>query len=263
MAEIARLWRQDIGIDVGGLLDGRDVISLWHSDKSDLQFFHPIVTGDAGLYGRLREKPWYVQSDKWEFREAAGHIAVSDRILDLGAGVQPFRAYVRPEQYTAIDPHAGPNGPVEQKGAFDVVCAFQVLEHVSDPIAFIAEAKAWLKPGGLLFIGVPNRDSYLGRLRDFPLDMPPHHVTRWSRKALTALAEAADLQVEAITPSPLEPWEAPLYWMSRLERVLPRPPAGRSRLARVVAYFVARGLPALMRSAPATAGGTLLMRIRA
>ena len=86
------------------------------------------------------------------------------------------------------DPHADENGPADPDRRFDVVCAFQVLEHVADPLAFIAEAKARLNPGGLLFIGVPNRESYVGRLRDFPLDMPPHHVMRWSRRALAALA---------------------------------------------------------------------------
>ena len=258
--EIARLWRQDIGIDVGGLLDGPDVISLWHADKSDLQFFHPIVTADAGLYDALRTRPWYVQADRWEFHEAASYIAATDTVLDLGAGTEPFRQFIGPARYHAMDPHAGEGGGEDPGRRVDAVCAFQVLEHAADPLAFIADAKARLRPGGLLFVSVPNRDSYVGQLRDFALDMPPHHVTRWSRQALGTLAQAVDLQVDGITASPLEPWEASLYWMSRLERLLPRPATGRSRWARVAAYFVARSMLAVMPSPPAAAGGTLLMR---
>ena len=39
---------------------------------------------------------------------------------------------------------------------FDVVCAFQVLEHVDEPRSFLAEVKHVLKPGGTAFIEVPN-----------------------------------------------------------------------------------------------------------
>jgi len=39
---------------------------------------------------------------------------------------------------------------------FDVVCAFQVLEHVDEPRSFLSEVKHVLKPGGTAFIEVPN-----------------------------------------------------------------------------------------------------------
>ncbi len=244
------------------------MVGLWHSDKSDLRFFHPIVTGDEGLYTRLRRHGWYLQPDKWEYREAARHIGAGDDVLDLGAGAQAFRAFVDPGRYTALDPYAAPGpraagttGPQPPAG-YDVVCAFQVLEHVADPLAFVAEAKARLKPGGRLFLGVPKRDSYLADLRDFPLDLPPHHVTRWSPRALATLARETALRIEAIDESPLEPWEVPLYWMARLERRLPRPPRGRSRRARVLAYLAARGLSALGLRPRAERGATLLLRAR-
>lgn len=235
------------------------MVSLWQADKSGLQFFHPIVTGDEGLYAQLRRKPWYQQPDKWEFREAAAWLAPGDDVLDLGAGGEAFGAFVAPARYTAFDPFAGTPPP---QGCFDAVCAFQVLEHVADPLAFVTEAKARLKPGGRLFLGVPNRESYLARLRDFPLDLPPHHVTRWSRRALETLAERAGLQVEALAESSLEPWETPLYWMAQLEARLPQPAEGRSRSSRIVAYFVARGLSVVLPRPRTAKGGTLLLRAR-
>lgn len=238
------------------------MVRLWHADKSDLRFFHPIVTGDEGFYARLRRFGWYRQPDKWEYREAARHIEPAQEVLDLGAGAQAFRAFVGAGRYTASDPYAGGTAAAALRRRFDVVCAFQVLEHVADPLGFVAEAKARLRPGGRLFLGVPNRDSYLAELRDFPLDLPPHHVTRWSRRALEALAEAAALRIEAIAESPLEPWEAPLFWMARLERSLPRPSRGRSRRSRIVAYLAARALAAVA-ARPGVRGATLLLRARA
>ena len=260
-AELLRLWKEDLGIDLAGLLVEGQVVSLWQSGKSDLQFFHPIVTGDERLYARLRRRNWYLQPDKWEFREAARQIAPADRVLDLGAGEQPFRAFVAPECYAAFDPFTAATRAPE--GRYDVVCAFQVLEHVADPLAFVAAAKEQLGPGGRLILGVPDRESYLAGLRDFPLDLPPHHVTRWSRQALNVLAQAAGLQVEAIASGPLEPWEVPLYWMARVENLLPQPIAGRSRGTRVCAYVVARALSALLPLPRSVPGGTLLLRARA
>lgn len=258
-AALLRIWTEDLGIDLAGVLDEGQVVSLWQAGKSGLQFFHPIVTGDARLYARLRRLKWYLQPDRWEFREAARHIAPADRVLDLGAGEQPFRAFVPPGHYAAFDPFT--EASALPAARYDVVCAFQVLEHVADPLAFVTAAREWLAPGGRLFLGVPNRESYLAGLRDFPLDLPPHHVTRWSGQALEALAQAAGLRVEAIASSPLEAWEAPLYRMARVERLLPQPAEGRSRGARVCAYVVARALSVLPlpRSVP---GGALLLRAR-
>lgn len=39
---------------------------------------------------------------------------------------------------------------------FDVVCAMQVLEHVPDPEAFLINLLRFVKPGGILYIDVPN-----------------------------------------------------------------------------------------------------------
>lgn len=40
-------------------------------------------------------------------------------------------------------------------GSFDAVCLFDVLEHLEDDRAALAEVRRVLKPGGLLFISVP------------------------------------------------------------------------------------------------------------
>jgi 2-polyprenyl-3-methyl-5-hydroxy-6-metoxy-1,4-benzoquinol methylase len=41
-------------------------------------------------------------------------------------------------------------------GAFDVVCCFQVIEHLAAPERFLAEARRVLTPGGALVLSTPN-----------------------------------------------------------------------------------------------------------
>jgi SAM-dependent methyltransferase len=45
--------------------------------------------------------------------------------------------------------------------SFDVVCAIQVMEHVKDPIAFLSTLGQYLKPGGIVYVEVPNLDEAL------------------------------------------------------------------------------------------------------
>ncbi|MGO9815434.1 MAG: class I SAM-dependent methyltransferase [Isosphaeraceae bacterium] len=45
-------------------------------------------------------------------------------------------------------------------GSFDVVVSFQVLEHVADPARCLAEAVRVLRPGGRLFMDMPNHFSW-------------------------------------------------------------------------------------------------------
>ncbi len=76
---------------------------------------------------------------------------------------------------------------------FDVVTAFQVLEHVARPAAFVAEARRRLAPRGYFAAGVPAWRAWKA-LRD-PLDAPPNHLTRWSRASLVGALERGGFEV--------------------------------------------------------------------
>lgn len=48
------------------------------------------------------------------------------------------------------------------KNYFDVICIFQTLEHIENPYAYLLKAKEYLRPGGILYIEVPNlRDALI------------------------------------------------------------------------------------------------------
>ena len=104
-------------------------------------------------------------------------------------------------------------------GEFDVVCVFQVLEHVADPRRFLQGCVRLLKPGGRLCVGVPNNDGYLGfqRIEDASLNLPPHHATRWGLRTLRMLERLFPLRLRRLRCEPLARWHVPEYLSAQLD----------------------------------------------
>src|SRR5438105_414530 len=49
-------------------------------------------------------------------------------------------------------------------GSFDALTLWDVLEHVPDPLGFLQTCRDLLRPGGLLFLNIPNLDSLESKL---------------------------------------------------------------------------------------------------
>jgi SAM-dependent methyltransferase len=73
---------------------------------------------------------------------------------------------------------------------FDAVGAFDVLEHIEDDAAVLAQAYGALKPGGLLLLTVPQH-AWLWS----PLDDSARHVRRYDKAGLHAKLKAAGFEV--------------------------------------------------------------------
>lgn len=82
-------------------------------------------------------------------------------------------------------------------GSFDIITLWDVLEHVSDPLALLAEVKRILCPGGLLAIQSPNIESSMVRVLGDRWNWwtIPDHIYHFSPKSLRQLLTTCGFQV--------------------------------------------------------------------
>jgi SAM-dependent methyltransferase len=80
-------------------------------------------------------------------------------------------------------------------GSLDAVTMWHSLEHVPDPVTTLALARRLLRPGGVLYVNVPNLDALqadIGGTRWCYADIP-HHVTHFTPEGLNAAMRRAGL----------------------------------------------------------------------
>lgn len=187
-------------------------ISEIRCENCGLIFFNPSITGDESFYNSLQKFDWYYMTDKEEYKTARKYIGNNDRVLDVGAGKGAFSKLLSTPNYVGLDLSFGAkeigkandvvikNETIQEHASnhpeeYDVVCSFQVLEHVSNPSDFIQAKLRALKPNGLLIVAVPSEDSFLKYVVNGALNMPPHHVTRWSDITLQNIASLFNIDL--------------------------------------------------------------------
>lgn len=93
-----------------------------------------------------------------------------------------------------LDVHVGTVDTIVDRGmSFDVVTASHVVEHVPDPVSFLAQCRRLLKPGGRVILKTPNANSLGSRLygRAWRGLEPPRHLHIFTTAALEACARKA------------------------------------------------------------------------
>lgn len=242
---LVRLWDKCTAISTIGEFKSHDSLEFRHCPKCDFRFFSPLIAGSEAFYKSLQEKPWYFADDKYEFGRAAAMIEKSELVLEIGAGKGVFPTRLPTKKYVglefspqavkmahergidlrqeSIEEHAASHA-----GQYDVVCSFQVLEHVSNPRSFLEAAVSCLRPEGRLMISVPGNDSFLGSAINAFMNLPPHHVSRWSDECLRNLAPRFGLSLEELLMEPLADEHASWYLQTLLLRlVFPQAPMVR------------------------------------
>ena len=81
------------------------------------------------------------------------------------------------------------------KEKFDVVCHFEVLEHVFNTHEFMEKTLNLLDKGGKLIIGTPDPEGISSVIGRFQLNLPPHHQFDFSRKTFDWLANKYNLNI--------------------------------------------------------------------
>jgi SAM-dependent methyltransferase len=166
-----------------------------------------MTTGFPGGSPSL-ERPEY-----WWYRARADllrvvledHVGEPERVLDVGSADGPSVSWLRSHgRHTSLDldarglPPGGVCGSAARlpfrDGSFQVVAAFDVLEHCADEREVLAEVSRVLSPGGRLLISVP---AYEWAWTDF--DEQNGHHRRYTRSRAVAAVRAAGFSVERAT----------------------------------------------------------------
>jgi SAM-dependent methyltransferase len=87
--------------------------------------------------------------------------------------------------------------------SFDVITGFDVLEHVYHPRQFLTKILDWLKPGGIVYLGLPNIDSWEARMFGtywYGLELP-RHLSFFSPRSLRHVFTSLGFQeISLFTP---------------------------------------------------------------
>lgn len=167
----------------------RDRIDMhWHGDARER---HPLAGRhalDVGCGAGLLAEPLARMGAKVTGVDAAPENIAAARTHAAGQGL-------------SIQYHAGELADLPP-ATFDLVTSMEVVEHVTDPAAFIGELAARLAPGGLMILSTPNR-TMLSKLllveaaeRIGAVPRGTHDWDQFLKPAeLTHLLEAAGLEV--------------------------------------------------------------------
>lgn len=224
----------DLKIDVSGYFKNVEVLELWECGDTGLRFFVPdTILGEGTFYEELQQFDWYYLPWKWEHEQTLRLLPSSGNLLEIGCAEGGFLKAVKEKglQAEGIELNQGAAAAARSKGLavselllsdylkagnqerFDYVCSFQVLEHISDVRGFIQDALACLKPGGRLFISVPNMDTFLRYDDGGILNFPPHHQGWYTDSVFQRFESYFPVRLDGVEKEPLQ--QVHFQWFHR------------------------------------------------
>jgi SAM-dependent methyltransferase len=179
--------------------------------------------GDSSFYEQLEQKPWYYMDWKWEYGKALSLIHDGDKILEVGCAEGSFlkMAARKGARVVGLEINEQATRKAKKKGLvvlnqslekysikhaneYDIVCSFQVLEHIAAVDKFIKDSLKLLKKGGKLIISVPNNDSFIFKDNEIILNFPPHHMGLWNNYSLINLQNTFIMKLIDLCDEPLQ-----------------------------------------------------------
>jgi len=125
------------------------------------------------------------------------------RFLDYGCGAGLLVAYLQSRGYqhaVGYDPYGEAEGlndaSVLESRSYDFICLQDVLEHVEDPRQLIEDLSELLRPGGVLFVGMPSADEIDLNQTDKYLHQIhlPYHLHIYTEAALVQMTGKFNLK---------------------------------------------------------------------
>lgn len=161
-----------------------------------------MITQQPGSASIEQPTYWWYRARSELLRAALGaHVGHPGRLLDVGSADGPSVSWLQAPQHAALD--VDPRGLRSGTGicasalalpfadaSFDLVCAFDVIEHCERDSNVLAEFSRVLVPGGRLLISVP---AYQWAWTDH--DVRAGHYRRYTRTTLVRAVEGAGYAV--------------------------------------------------------------------
>ena len=205
---IVEQYRRKCGINVAPSFGSLGNIGLYECAETGYRFWHPEnIAGDKAFYSDISHA-WkdYYRAERWEYSHVRKFLTGKEHLLEIGCGKGYFLRSIEArmkstmglefneeairDKVTAVDVlHMSVEETAATGSRFDVVCAFQVLEHVTDPRSFIVQALTCLNDGGTLILSTPNNDSIDFRNQQDIFDAPPHHMGHFTLKVYENIAK--------------------------------------------------------------------------
>src|ERR1043166_7737582 len=221
VADIIRLYREQENVDVEQYFSHGDTLYLLECPDIGYRFYYPFETaGGAEFYQDLdrsaRERGLGYDREVGEDHEfAITQINPDDRVLEVECNTGTFleRAAAITKNVVGLDFNPAAIETARSKGVtalnesiedhaerhsgeYDVVCAFQVFEHLAQIGPMLTAMLRALKLGGKLIMSVPNNEPFFQRFNKYDtLNMPPHHAGLWNLGAFERLSDAFGLTI--------------------------------------------------------------------
>lgn len=195
---------------------------VWETEEARLGFLHPfpqVNYADDSYRVGVNDSAAIEQYFKLHAAQQPGYLALiaphlrpGMAVADFGCGGGALLDLVKRETVAAthaIEPFTGYHASLRDRGhtvfadataalagamaPVDLALSFHVIEHVVDPVAYLAEIRRLVRPGGLAFVLTPNLDDFL--MRTDPARMEPFFYRRVHNYYFTAesLRWVADL----------------------------------------------------------------------
>lgn len=220
--DIIQLYKDQLGIDVSKFFTHKEKFFLYRDEDTGYRFYYPEgLDGDGKFYEELQQRlgDGYYHTWKFENQFALDQLKENDKVLDIGCGIGNFliRAKDKTPDVVGLELNENAVTICKQKGLkvynemiqqhaethkeyYDVVCMFQVLEHIYEVKDFLDASLKVLKPGGKIIIGVPNSEPYfLGYDKYCTLNLPPHHMGLWNKAVFKKIAPLFNLKMLDVT----------------------------------------------------------------
>lgn len=207
---------------------GEARLPVWKCLNCGHGFITPLTISReelGGWYGQAPEDTSFVHQQNARMKTAGVVLSRLERVyarkgklLDVGCGPGFFlkAAKIRGWQVQGVEPSnwarrwareylgltdvlAGDYTALDRmvEESFDVVCAFDVIEHVLDPSDFLRAIGRVLKPGGMLVLTTPRFDSLFARFTGRKWHaIFPAHLHYFAGLSLTRLLKEAGFSVE-------------------------------------------------------------------